>query len=263
MSYILDALRKSDQQRQRGTAPTLLLAAQAAALSPKRPSRLVYALLALGLLAAGMAIGWLWPWLHEEAPRGPDVSVIPPVAAPRSTETGPSAAPQSTRPPDAIAPAPAAQLSAPAAPATEARNSGTQYQRPNQDSNNALKPVPRQGTDAGALPAKPQPRQQLETGQPRKTEEQRPEPGSDAVGAAPAPPLPSLAELPNSTRNELPPMSIMVHAYSARPAERLVGINNKLLHEGDEIAPGLKLEQITPDGMILNYKGQRFQRGAR
>ena len=68
-------------------------------------------------------------------------------------------------------------------------------------------------------------------------------------------------ELPVSIQQELPALSISVHAYSAKPADRLVGINNRMLHEGDEVAPGLKLEQITPDGMILNYKGTSFRRG--
>jgi hypothetical protein len=61
MSYILDALRKSDQQRRRGAAPTLPLG-QATAVAPKQPALLIYGLLAAVLLGAGMAIGWLRPW---------------------------------------------------------------------------------------------------------------------------------------------------------------------------------------------------------
>jgi general secretion pathway protein B len=72
-----------------------------------------------------------------------------------------------------------------------------------------------------------------------------------------------LSELPIAIQQELPAMSITVHAYSSRPAERLVGINDRLLHEGDDVAPGLKLEQITPEGMILSYKGYNFRRGVR
>ena len=64
MSYILDALRKSDQLRRRGAAPTLLLG-QAVAAAPKRPAPLAYGLLALVLLGAGMAIGWLHPWQRQ------------------------------------------------------------------------------------------------------------------------------------------------------------------------------------------------------
>ena len=58
-------------------------------------------------------------------------------------------------------------------------------------------------------------------------------------------------------------MSISVHAYSGNPRDRLVGINNRMLREGDEAAPGLKLEQITPDGLIFGYKGYSFRRGVK
>ena len=47
------------------------------------------------------------------------------------------------------------------------------------------------------------------------------------------------------------------------PKDRLVGINDRMLREGDSVEPGLVLEQITPDGMILSYKGYRFLHGSR
>ena len=37
-------------------------------------------------------------------------------------------------------------------------------------------------------------------------------------------------------------------------------INNSMLREGASIAPGLKLDEITPDGMVFSYKGYRFKR---
>ncbi len=58
-------------------------------------------------------------------------------------------------------------------------------------------------------------------------------------------------------------MTISVHAYSGNPRDRMVGINNRMLREGDNVAPGLKLEQITPEGMILGYKGYSFRRGVK
>ena len=58
-------------------------------------------------------------------------------------------------------------------------------------------------------------------------------------------------------------MTISFHAYSANPRDRLVGINNRMLREGDDVAPGLKLEQITPEGMLLGYKGYSFRRGVK
>ena len=66
MSYILDALRKSDLQRQRGAPPTLL-AVQDSAVERKRPVILAYSLLAAVLVGAGMVVGWLRPWQSEQA----------------------------------------------------------------------------------------------------------------------------------------------------------------------------------------------------
>ena len=58
MSYILEALKKSDQQRQRGTTPTLQ-AVQVTVAAPKRPLFIYYSLFAAVLLGVGITIGWL------------------------------------------------------------------------------------------------------------------------------------------------------------------------------------------------------------
>jgi general secretion pathway protein B len=51
--------------------------------------------------------------------------------------------------------------------------------------------------------------------------------------------------------------------YSGKPKDRLVGINDRMLREGASLGPDLVLEQITPDGMVLSYKGYRFLQGTR
>jgi general secretion pathway protein B len=71
----------------------------------------------------------------------------------------------------------------------------------------------------------------------------------------------TMGELPLSIRQELPSMQISLHLHSTKPANRFVSINNQMLQEGAYPAPGLRLEQITPDGMIFSYKGYRFRRG--
>lgn len=71
----------------------------------------------------------------------------------------------------------------------------------------------------------------------------------------------SLAELPLSIQQEIPAMTIPLHAYSSNPVDRLVSINGRMMREGESLAPGLRLEQITPDGLLLSYKGYRFHRG--
>jgi general secretion pathway protein B len=116
MSYILDALRKSDQQRQRGAAPTLVTG-QAAPAAPKPSALFSYGLLALILLGAGIAIGWLRPW--EPGP----AATAPVAVAAKPSEAGQSQAPV-VRPEMAPKPEPKpeaqAQNSAPAARAVPA-----------------------------------------------------------------------------------------------------------------------------------------------
>ena len=58
-------------------------------------------------------------------------------------------------------------------------------------------------------------------------------------------------------------MNISVHLYSPNPSSRLVRINNRIYHEGDQIDTDLRLERITPDGLIMNFRDERFWRKAR
>jgi general secretion pathway protein B len=67
MSYILDALKKTEQERQRGTTPSL--SSQQRKVPPQRPKRSVwlYLLLAVLLLNAGVLCWWLKPWQRGSA----------------------------------------------------------------------------------------------------------------------------------------------------------------------------------------------------
>ena len=40
----------------------------------------------------------------------------------------------------------------------------------------------------------------------------------------------------------------------------MVIVNDRLAREGDEVAPGVKLEKIVGDSLVFNYKGYRFKR---
>lgn len=73
----------------------------------------------------------------------------------------------------------------------------------------------------------------------------------------------TLNDLPPSIRREMPGIAIMFHAYSSDPAERRVMINGNMAKEGETLADGLGLQQITPDGVILLYKGYRFRHAVR
>jgi general secretion pathway protein B len=255
MSYILDALRKSDQQRRRGAAPTLVMG-QATAAAPRQPALRYYGLLALALLGAGIAIGWLRPWQPEPAAPAPEAIAANP---PERGQSQPPAVRSETAPKPE--PKPHAQNSLPAVQAVPAP-----VPAPATVPAPAAAPAPAQprggaGPKVGKRSASP--KAAAEESKKAAAPVQEQQSGTAAADAAPAQDVISLAELPLSLQQELPPMTISVHAYSGKPGDRLVGINNRMLREGDYVAPGLKLEQITPEGMIFGYKGYSFRRGVK
>ena len=272
MSYILDALRKSDQQRQRGAAPTLL-AVQESAVAPKRPAFLVYGLLAAVLVGAGMVIGWLRPWQPEQVAPGRPESVA---AKPLESTPLKSTARQPAPAPSAVArqpPSPGLQTTQKeSAPSEMARQPKPQRKlktaaRPAQatPAPSEMAPQPKPELPARTKPESDGPPLEADATSPGRTAAAAPERPVDtaAADAARVQTVISMAELPLSAQQELPAMTISVHAYSDNPGARLVGINNRILREGEYVVPGLKLEQITPDGMIFGYKGYSFRRGVK
>ena len=216
MSYILDALRKSDLQRQHGAAPRLQ-STRLNSRSGEGAHSWVYGLLAVLLISAGIAIGWLRPW---QAPNDEPAAVMPTPVKPLA------ATPPALVPADAVLtpePPPVVTHDRPRrAPATAASTK----KEPATHSSRATAPE-RAATSPGAHDGK----------------------------------VLSVSELPLTIQQEIPPMTIAVHAYSPRAADRMVSINNAMLHEGATVQPGLQLDEITPDGMVFSFKGYRFRRG--
>jgi general secretion pathway protein B len=216
VSYILDALRKSDLQRQHGTAPTLQ-STRLNSRSGENPHGWIYGVLGMLLVSAGIGIGWLRPW---QAPHEEPAAVMP------TTITPPATAPSALVPADAV-------LIPDAPPAA---------------TNDRPRRAPASAATTRKEPA------------PRGARTSSPERAATSAGAHDGKVL-SVSELPLAIQQEIPAMTIAVHAYSPRAADRMVSINNALLHEGATVQPGLQLDEITPDGMVFSYKGYRFRRG--
>ena len=56
----------------------------------------------------------------------------------------------------------------------------------------------------------------------------------------------------------LPELHLDIHVYSAKPAERFVFVNMRKYTEGQALKEGPTLERITTEGAILNQHGLRF-----
>ena len=96
----------------------------------------------------------------------------------------------------------------------------------------------------------------------------KPTPKTSVAEHKPAPPpqaepiqevLPFLHELSAQVQREIPKFSIGGYLYSNNKADRSLLVNRRLLHEGDQISPGLVIEEMRPQEMVLNYQGTRYR----
>ena len=236
MSYILDALKRSERER-RGQAPAKdpLLEGTAASPAPSRP--LWPVLLGLALLAnAGVLAGYLL--LREPA------SPPPPRAA------APSPPPAAQPPPRQAAPPETHK--APSPPPTEAPA------EPPQPPSAAASPDP----PRPAGPAAAQPARQQTAAQSAPAAEPSPRP-APASPSAPWESLPYLEELPAEFRSSVPEMTVDVHVFTDDPARRFILLDLRRYREGDQLPSGARLLHITPEGIALAWQGRRFRLATR
>ena len=221
MSFILDALRKSEHDRERRALPALI---DRPASSATR-SRLPFVLGALGVLLLINVVVVAIALLRAPAP--------PPVPPANDASTTRAASPRASWPP----------------PPASARSAGAASTRP---------------LDAEAVEREP--------------DGDYPEPPPARSGGEPAllasqPPLvrraaerddfrdnvPSINDVAGEATAGLPPLNLDLHVYADVPAQRFVVLNGQRLHEGSHLREGPVLERITPDGVVLDYRGTRFR----
>jgi general secretion pathway protein B len=240
MSYILEALKKAQAERQLGNAPTIH--APAPSYAAPRAGQGVqrrYLALGVGVVVVAAAVALLWPRLAGEPPVQL-ATAVPPAAVPA---TVPATAPVATpAPPAAVIPAPAAVVQPAPAPA----------------------PAPAPVTETRPVRVKPAPAPVVSTVSPS------PQPSPQQREAAPAPatvaPQPvgdeqlrTLQQLPDTLQREIPKVAFGGYIYSPTPGESLLLVDKMLRREGEEVAPGLVLERLTPKAAVMNYRGTRYR----
>jgi general secretion pathway protein B len=70
--------------------------------------------------------------------------------------------------------------------------------------------------------------------------------------------LPTLQELLANGAVSLPELHVDIHVYSENAGDRFVFINMVKHKEGSRLAEGPLVEEITPDGVVLNQDGMSF-----
>ena len=215
MSYILEALRKSEQERQiaAGRGAGLLFLASPEQ-RPGTSGKIIW--LAAAALLVIIGLNW-WAWSRPQAPA-------------RAAPLGNTALP---------APAiPAPPLAPPALPPH--RQAGESPAAP------ASSRLPEIKTDAPSRPPVPTAKKQTRQA---------------SAALAPAPPTAPAARnvAPSEAQTGVPPINISGYLKD-QTGDNLAIINDKLVREGDEVSPGLRLEKIDGENAVFTYKGQRFRR---
>lgn len=257
MSYILDALKKAQAERQLGHAPTIHAPPPTYAPPAGRASRMPL-LIGVGVGAAVAALGAMF-LMRQPAP-APAVQVAAaPVAAPSAAaRPAPDIAPAVQAP--AAPPAAAPALPEPAPAATPPEPVKVKETAP-------PKPAP-----AAAVPNKAGPAAAAVPPVAAAPGHARPVAASVAPPAAPpvVSPAPApapvaddnvgpLAALPEAVQRDIPRVAFGGYIYSPNPAERLLLVDKMLRREGEEVAPGLVLERLLPKAAIMNYRGYRYR----
>jgi general secretion pathway protein B len=227
MSFILDALKKSETDRARQSGPALY----EVKVPPPRTGLPLWALVVVALLAVNLGIG-LWMLLRHPAHTSADTAATPAAAG---------AAGQSAAPAPAVAATVPAAAQAPVTVPTQTVSAQ----------------VPAGTAPAAAAPAAP------ESNNPEDYEPAGPAPPS-ATGPAShvqrgtAEGVPLYQEVATAQGATLPQLRLDLHAYAADPSQRFVMINMRKLKEGDTLPEGVHVDSITPDGAVLSYNGSRF-----
>ncbi len=239
MSFILDALKKSENDRQRQSAPALFEVKVAA---PRRTFPLWA--VGLGVLLGVNILVLLWFLLRQPEPAD---STAPVTAA---TDAG-AQAPSSAAPPGMVTvPATSTYIPAGGAPpitigAGSSTDSGVVAP-------SSAPPLAEEPVLSGQEPSVP-PDYDVRDYRPAITPAQ-----ANAVAAARREgSVPSRDEV-LAQGTQLPELRLDLHVYDADPAKRFVFINMRKLREGDSLPEGVRLDSITQTGARFSFRGTQF-----
>jgi general secretion pathway protein B len=239
MSFILDALKKSETDRQRQSAPALFEVKVAA---PRRRFPLWAVGLSVLLGVNVLVLGWLL-----------------------LRHTG-----QATPAPAAAAPASAAPVSVPpTSPSGEVTVPATVTFQVNVPANSltATTPLPPEPGVVAPSAAPPLAEEPLLSGQqtpvPPDYDSRDYQPAITAEQAGATAAVRRAGGVPSRDEvlargTQLPELRMDLHVFDIDPAKRFVFINMRKLREGEALPEGVRVEEITPSGARLSYQGNQF-----
>jgi general secretion pathway protein B len=291
MSFILDALKKSETDRQRQTGPALF----EVKVAPPKAGFPVWAIAILVLLVINMGIvGWLLlrrPSKSEEAAQPPVASQpapTPPLSAaisqPAPTKTASAPVQNNSAPAQQDTPSPANGSRAPSTiqPSTQDEQSNGR----GMSERDQKEPTLASGADgsngagrAGFNPSGGANRSasggaatdygnQTDSGAPAGANSNPDDYAPAQDGGSPLfkghvkrgteSGLMIYQDLAVTNGANLPELRLDMHVYDPKPQARFALINMQKVTEGQMIKGEVKVEAITPEGVVLSHNGSRF-----
>jgi general secretion pathway protein B len=237
MSFILDALKKSESDRQRQNGPALF----EVRVAPPRTRLPLWAIAIALLLVVNLGVV-IWMLLrHQEHARTPLASTTAapatglPAAAAGAQPQSPGAS--TAAPAGTATPVPVVATSAPASAGTAPPASPGASPAPA-----AAPPAAEAANAADYAPAE--------------------EPAPSALGShvrrGTESGVPLYQDLTTTAGTRLPQLRLDLHVFAARPQDRFVMINMHKLREGDTLPEGVHVDSITPEGAVLSFNGSKF-----
>ena len=234
MSLILEALKKAQRDRARHQAPEAMLSPYATARKSRPMASWAVIAGAVLLFASGGVVTWWWGRAASPlpAPASP-VEISRPAPTPEVSEQAPK--------PALVPPGPS--------PATPAREGGGQL------APSSIRPTP---------PAKPRPPGPSGTGDmagpfAASASVRRPPAAAPSAALVPLPraePKPAPSASP-SLAEVISTLTLNALVYSDVKKERIVYIDGRRYVEGERVNGLYLLEEITPQGVLLSYQGER------
>jgi len=268
MSFILDALKKLEQNRKRGEVPDLSTVHLHDHERPKKKAVWPYLLLAALLLNAGIFMAWLRPWEEKDViTEQPDIIETEEVAKAepandKAADTNALKAENIIEKKEAVVSTPEVdeKLKEDISKTVIEPEKPIEQEKPEEKSDEeviasmGLNPTPE---ELNILRNKIKEEQEVkvqvpveEIITPAEPEIIKPE-GKDSFI--------EFSQLPTDVKKELPDITINGHIYSDQKSARIANINGYITREGDKVSSGLILDEITTAGIILSYKEYRFR----
>jgi general secretion pathway protein B len=263
MSFILDALKRSENERQRTVGPSLA----DAPMRRLRPERPWWAVAVAALLVVNLGVLVVVLTRNHSTPQTAAAAVNPP------PQVAPALAPPVPAPSMQQAPQPAVEPAEPVMPSQAATrpwtNPAVRSLAEEAATSNGIDPIMSPGmAAAAAVPAGPPavrpiqppavaPLPSTATFNSVAAANSAQNNNSGNVASRNEEVLPTATDLAASGTN-IPELKLDIHVFSANPAERFVFVNMRKYLEGQALPEGPIVEKITTDGVILNQRGLRY-----